>query len=70
MVPASVVVSRFRAADGSVIMLAEFRGAVTFRLHAGSGDRGYPALSRLHAGPAVVGGERRSSSWSAGSETS
>jgi hypothetical protein len=54
-----VVVSRFRTADGSVITLAKFRGAVTFRLHAGSGDPGYPALSRLHAGPAVVGGERR-----------
>jgi hypothetical protein len=54
-----VVVSRFRAADGSVVTLAVFRGAATFRLHAGSGDPGYPALSRLRAGPAVVGGERR-----------
>lgn len=59
VIPASVVVSSFRAADGSVITLAEFRGAVTFRLHAGSGDPGYPALARLRAGPAVVGGERR-----------
>jgi hypothetical protein len=59
VVPARVVVSSFRAADGSLITLAEFRGAVTFRLHAGSGDPGYPALGVLHAGPAVVGGERR-----------
>jgi Phosphodiester glycosidase len=59
VVPASVVVSSFRAADGSLITLAEFRGAVTFRLHAGSADPGYPALSQLRAGPAVVGGERR-----------
>ena len=59
VVPASVAVSSFRAADGSLITLAEFRGAVTFRLHAGSADPGYPALSQLRAGPAVVGGERR-----------
>jgi Phosphodiester glycosidase len=59
VVPASAVVSSFRAADGSLITLAVFRGAATFRLHAGSGDPGYPALSRLHAGPAVAGGERR-----------
>jgi hypothetical protein len=59
VVPASAVVSAFRAADGSVITLAVFRGAATFRLHAGSEDPGYPALSALRAGPAVVGAERR-----------
>src|SRR5260221_13691452 len=56
VIPASVVVSSFRAADGSVITLGEFRGAATFRLHAGSEDPGYPALSSLRAGPTVTGG--------------
>ncbi len=51
--------SSFRAADGSVITLGEFRGAATFRLHSGSEDPGYPALSSLRAGPTVTGGERR-----------
>jgi hypothetical protein len=51
-------VSSFRAADGSVITLAGFRGAATFRLHGGSGDPGFPALSALRGGPAVVGVER------------
>src|SRR5258708_28199121 len=59
VIPASVVVSSFRAADGSVITLGEFRGAATFRLHSGSEDPGYPALSSLRAGPTVTGGERR-----------
>ncbi len=59
VVPASVALSSFRAADGSLITLAVFRGGVSFRLHAGSQDPGYPALSTLHAGPAIVGGERR-----------
>jgi hypothetical protein len=59
VVPPSVVVSSFRAADGSLVTLAEFRGAATFRLHAGSEDPGYPALRVVHAGPAVTGGERR-----------
>src|SRR5258708_18882221 len=58
VIPASVVVSSFRAADGSVITLGEFRGAATFRLHAGSEDPGYPALSSLRAGPTVTGGPR------------
>jgi len=56
--PAKVVISRFRARDGSVITLATFRGAVRYRLHAGSQDPGHPALSVLRAGPAVTGGER------------
>jgi hypothetical protein len=57
--PATVVLSRFRAADGSVVTLAEFTGPVSFRLHAGSGDPGYPALSVLHAGPVVGPDEHR-----------
>jgi hypothetical protein len=52
--PATAGLSSFRAADGSVVTLAEFAGPVSFRLHAGSGDPGYPALSVLHAG-AVIG---------------
>src|SRR5258708_18626336 len=59
VIPASVVVSSFRAADGSVITLGEFRGAATFRLHSGSEDPGYPALSSLRAGPTVTGGGGR-----------
>jgi hypothetical protein len=57
--PARVVLSRFRAPDGSVITLAEFTGTVIFRLHAGGADPGYPALSVLHAGPAVGPDEHR-----------
>jgi hypothetical protein len=57
--PATVVLSRFRAADGSVVTLAAFAGPVSFRLHAGSGDPGYPALSVLRAGPVIGPGEHR-----------
>jgi hypothetical protein len=51
--------SSFRAADGSIVTLAEFVGAVSFRLHAGSGDPGYPGLSVLHAGSAIGRDEHR-----------
>jgi hypothetical protein len=57
--PATVALSRFRAADGSVVTLAAFAGPVSFRLHAGSGDPGYPALSVLHAGPVIGPDEHR-----------
>ena len=57
--PATVALSRFRAADGSAVTLAAFGGPVSFRLHAGSGDPGYPALSVLHAGPAIGPDEHR-----------
>ena len=57
--PAKVVISRFRARDGSVVTLATFRGPVTYRLHSGSQDPGQAALSVVRAGPAVAGGERR-----------
>ncbi len=57
--PVKVIISSFRAGDGSVITLATFRGAVRYRLHSGSQDPGYRALSVVRAGPAVTGGERR-----------
>jgi hypothetical protein len=57
--PAKVVVSRFRARDGSVVTLATFRGPVTYRLHSGSADPGPAALSVVRAGLAVGGTERR-----------
>jgi hypothetical protein len=57
--PGHVTLSHFRAPDGTRVALATFRGAVTYRLHGGSADPGYPALSGLHGGPAVGGTERR-----------
>jgi hypothetical protein len=57
--PASVAVTQFRAADGTVITLAVFRGDARFRLHGGSGDPGYPALNGLRGGPVIAAGERR-----------
>lgn len=53
------VVSHFRAADGKVVTLARFRGAVRYRLHSGSQDPGRAALSVVHAGPSIGGRERR-----------
>jgi hypothetical protein len=53
-----VIISRFRAADGTVVTLARFRGAVRYRLHSGSQDPGSAALSAVHAGPRVRGRER------------
>jgi hypothetical protein len=54
-----VIVSRFRAADGKVVTLARFRGAVRYRLHDGSQDPGRPSLSVVRAGPSIGGRERR-----------
>jgi hypothetical protein len=54
-----VIVSGFRAADGSVVTLARFRGAVRYRLHCGSQDPGAAALRVLHAGPSIGRRERR-----------
>jgi hypothetical protein len=54
-----VIVSRFRAADGKVVTLARFRGAVHYRLHTGSHDPGRAALSVVRAGPSIGGRERR-----------
>jgi hypothetical protein len=55
-----VTLSHLRLAGGTRVTLATFRGAVSYRLHGGSTDPGYPALSGLHGGPAVRGAERRS----------
>jgi hypothetical protein len=54
-----VIISRFRAADGSVVTLALFRGAVRYQLHSGSQDPGFKALSVVRAGPSIGGRERR-----------
>ncbi len=53
-----VVVSRFLAADSTVITLARFTGAVRFRLHSGSEDPGPAALGIVSAGPRIGGRER------------
>jgi hypothetical protein len=54
-----VIISRFRAADGAVVTLALFRGAVRYRLHSGSQDPGSAALSVVRAGPGIGGREHR-----------
>jgi hypothetical protein len=54
-----VILSRFRAADGSVVTLARFTGPVSYRLHSGSQDPGSAALSVVRAGPSVGSRERR-----------
>ncbi|HEV2451678.1 MAG TPA: hypothetical protein VGS62_07110 [Streptosporangiaceae bacterium] len=51
--PPRVIMSSFRASDGTLVTLARFTGTVFFRLHAGSSDPGSAALSVVHAGPAV-----------------
>ncbi len=53
-----VVVSRFRAADSTVITLATFTGPVRYRLHSGSQDPGPAALGIVSAGPSIGAGER------------
>ena len=53
-----VVVSQFRSADGAVITVARFAGAVSYRLHSGSEDPGAAALSVVSAGPTISGPER------------
>jgi hypothetical protein len=54
-----VVISRFRAADGTFVTLAVFRGPVIYRLHSGSADPGSAALSVVRAGPIIRPSERR-----------
>ncbi|HUY48291.1 MAG TPA: hypothetical protein VMV92_21600 [Streptosporangiaceae bacterium] len=54
-----VIVSGFRAADGTVVTLARFTGPVRYRLHCGSQDPGPAALPVVRAGPGIGGGERR-----------
>ncbi len=53
-----VIVSRFRAADSTVITLATFTGTVRYRLHSGSEDPGPAALGIVSAGPSIGAGER------------
>jgi hypothetical protein len=55
-----VIVSHFRAADGTVVTLARFRGAVRYRLHCGSQDPGAAALRVVRAGPGIGRRERHS----------
>jgi len=53
-----VIVSRVRAADGSLVTVAAFRGPVQYVLHNGSEDPG-AAAGQVRAGPAVTGAERQ-----------
>jgi hypothetical protein len=53
-----VLVSHYRAGDGSVVTLATFRGLVSYRLHGGSVDPGRAALGAVQAGPRIRGRER------------
>jgi hypothetical protein len=55
----TVTVSRFRAADGTAVTVAQFGGPVRYRLHAGSNDPGPAALSVVSAGPRIGPGERQ-----------
>jgi hypothetical protein len=52
-----VSLSSFRAADGSLVTVARFKGPVIYRLHAGSSDPGAAALSVVRAGPSIHGHE-------------
>jgi hypothetical protein len=54
-----VVVTRLRAADGSGITIAIFRGPVRYVLHNGAVDPGPLAAGVVRAGPSVTGAERR-----------
>jgi hypothetical protein len=57
--PPRITFAQVRTADGSVVTLATFHGAVRYVLHNGSQDPG-PAYARLvQAGPAVTGTERQ-----------
>jgi hypothetical protein len=53
-----VIISRFRAAQGTVVTLASFTGPVRYRLHSGSQDPGSAALSVVRAGPSIGARER------------
>ena len=58
-VPAHITVTRVRTADGSVIIVALFRGPVRYVLHDGSWDPASPYSRLVHAGPAVGAAERQ-----------
>jgi len=53
-----VSIIRVRAADGALVTVATFRGAVRYVLHNGSADPGPAASGRVRAGPVVTGAER------------
>ena len=53
-----VTVTRIRAADGSVVTVATFRGPVRYVLHNGGQDPGAAASGVVRAGAAVTGAER------------
>jgi hypothetical protein len=54
-----VSVTQVRAADGSVVTVATFRGPVQYVLHNGSQDPGAAASGVVRAGPVVTGAERK-----------
>ena len=54
-----VTVTWVRAADGSVVTVATFRGPVQYVLHNGSQDPGPAAAGLVRAGPSVTGAERK-----------
>ena len=57
--PPRITFARVRTADGSVVTLATFHGAVRYVLHNGSQDPGPAYANLVRAGPAVTGTERR-----------
>lgn len=57
--PLRVSITRIRAADGSVVTIATFRGPVQYVLHNGSQDPGPAAAGVVRAGAAVAGTERK-----------
>jgi hypothetical protein len=57
--PPRITFAQVRTADGSVVTLATFHGAVRYVLHNGSQDPGPAYASLVQAGPAVTGTERQ-----------
>jgi len=53
-----VSITRVRTADGTLVIVATFRGPDRYVLHNGSGDPGPAASGRVRAGPVVTGAER------------
>lgn len=58
VLPGRVSVGHVRAADGSKITIAAFRGSVTYVLHNGSDDPGKLLPGAVSAGPKVTGAGR------------
>jgi hypothetical protein len=57
--PPRVTLSQVRTADGSVVTVATFHGAVRYVLHDGSQDPRPAHATQVQAGPVVTGTERR-----------